>query len=109
MMRSKSFVKIPGATYAISNTGPLISAFQSNSFELITKIFPTVFISTVCMAELEDQGWKDEIQAAFPQLVVIKLIVKEERHALTFTRKISQHPDEARMTDCPLFSSKNGD
>ena len=87
------FAKLPGATYAISNTGPLISAFQSDSFELITKIFPAVFISTVCMAELEDHGWKDEIQAASPELVVMKLIVKEEKRALTFARQISQHPD----------------
>lgn len=31
--------RLPGTTYAISNTGPLISAFQSNSFGLLTQIF----------------------------------------------------------------------
>jgi predicted nucleic acid-binding protein len=105
MMQSKSFAKIPGATYAISNTGPLISAFQSDSFELITKIFPTVFISTVCMAELEDHGWKDEIQAASPQLVVMKLTVKEKKRALIFARQISQHPD----TNDPVIENHLGE
>ncbi len=104
-MDSKSFAKIPGATYAISNTGPLISAFQSDSFKLITKIFPTVFISTICMAELEDHGWKDEIQAASPQLVVMKLTVEEEKRALAFARQISQNPD----TNDPVIENHLGE
>jgi len=105
MMQSKPFAKIPGATYAISNTGPLISAFQSDSFELITKIFPTVFISTVCMDELEEHGWKDEIQAASPQLVVMKLTVEEKERALSFARQISQHPD----TNDPVMENHLGE
>jgi predicted nucleic acid-binding protein len=93
MTEWKLFAKVPGATYAISNTGPLISAFQSDSFELITKIFPTVFISSLCMAELEEHGWKEEIQATSSQLVVMKLTVKEEMRALNFAHQIAQHPD----------------
>lgn len=105
MMESNSFTKIPGATYAISNTGSLISAFQSNSFELITKVFPTVFISTVCMTELEDHGWKDEIQAASLQLIVMKLTANEEMRALIFARQISQHRD----TNDPVIENHLGE
>jgi predicted nucleic acid-binding protein len=105
MIQPKSFTKIPGATYAITNTGPLISAFQSDSFKLITKIFPTVFISTVCMAELEAHGWKDEIRAASPQLFAMELTVQEKERALSFARQISQHPD----TNDPVIENHLGE
>lgn len=87
------FARIPGATYAISNTGPLISAFQSDSFQLLTRIFPTIFISTVCVAELEKHGWKKEIKAIAPRLVIIKLSAREEKRALAIASQISRHPD----------------
>jgi hypothetical protein len=53
-----------GMTYGLSNTGPLISAFQSDSFELLTEIFMAVITSTTCLAELKEHGWEAEIRAA---------------------------------------------
>ena len=93
MEKVKLFTRIPGATYAISNTGPLISSFQSDSFQLLTRIFPSIFISTVCVAELEKHGWEKEIKAAAPRLVIIKLTAREEKRALAIARQVSQHPD----------------
>jgi len=93
MVQTKLFTRIPGSTYAISNTGPLISAFQSDSFQLLTRIFPSIFISTACMAELEKHRWKKEIKAVDTQLVIIKLSAREEKRALAIARQISQHPD----------------
>lgn len=87
------FTRIPGATYAISNTGPLISAFQSDSFQLLTRIFPYIFISKACKAELVKHGWEKEIKAAAPQLIIIKLFHREEKQALAIAGQISQHQD----------------
>jgi hypothetical protein len=44
--------RLLGGTYAISNTGPLISAFQSDRFALLTQIFAKIHVTTVCVAEL---------------------------------------------------------
>lgn len=85
--------RLPGVTYAISNTGPLISTFQSDSFALLTKIFATILVSTACVAELEKHGWEEEMQSASPQLVIVKLTANEEKRSLTFAEQIAQHPD----------------
>jgi len=79
--------------YAISNTGPLISAFQSDSFVLLTKICKKIYITTACVVEFERHGWGNEVKAASPQLVVVKLKASEEKRALVFAKQIAQHPD----------------
>ncbi len=85
--------RLPGATYAISNTGPLISAFQSDSFALLTQIFAEIHISPVCLIELTKHGWEEEVRAASSKLVVVKLAPSEERRALTIAKHIAQHSD----------------
>jgi predicted nucleic acid-binding protein len=85
--------RLPGATYAVSDTGPLISAFQSDSFGLLTQIFDEIHIPKVCLDELERHGWGEEIQAAKPKLVVVKLTSDEERYALELAERIANHPD----------------
>jgi predicted nucleic acid-binding protein len=57
------------------------------------------------MAELEGHGWKDEIQAASPELMVVKLTVKEEKRALVFARQISPHPN----TNDPIIENHLGE
>ncbi len=85
--------RIPGATYAVSNTGPLISAFQSDSFGLLTEMFPAVFVSTACVAELEKHGWERELRAVSSRLLSVKLTVAETRRARAVARQIAQHSD----------------
>jgi predicted nucleic acid-binding protein len=85
--------RLPGATYAISNTGPLISAFQSDSVALLARIFPEIYISPVCLTELTKHGWEEEVRAALSKVVVVELTPTEERHALTIAQHIAQHPD----------------
>lgn len=92
-------------TYAISNTGPLISAFQSNSFVLLTKIFTKIYITTACVAEFEKHGWGKEIRAASPRLVVVKLKPSEEKRAMVFAEQIAQHPD----TNDPVIENHLGE
>jgi predicted nucleic acid-binding protein len=85
--------RLLGGMYAISNTGPLISAFQSDSFALLTQIFAKIHVTTACVAELEKHGWKEEVKAASPELVIVRLKPSEEKRALTFAEQIAQHPD----------------
>lgn len=97
--------RIPGATYALSNTGPLISAFQSDSFTLLTKIFAEVHISAICAAELVRHGWEVELNAAAPQLKVVTLTSHEEKKALAIASLIAQHPD----TNDPIVENHLGE
>jgi predicted nucleic acid-binding protein len=92
-------------TYAVSNTGPLISAFQSDSFALLTQIFPEIHVPTVCVAELTKHGWEEEVKEASLHLVIVKLKRSEEKRALTFAKQIAQHPD----TDDPVVANHLGE
>jgi predicted nucleic acid-binding protein len=85
--------RLPAATFAVSNTGPLISAFQSDSLALLTWIFAEIHVPSACVVELTRHGWDKEVQEASPQLVVVRLTLGEERRALTFARQIAEHPD----------------
>lgn len=76
----------------ISNTGPLISIFQSNSFELLTQIFDEVWISGACRSELIEHGWADAIQAARAKLVIVELTSDEKQSALLIAQQIALHP-----------------
>ena len=87
MAQEQPSARLPGATYAISNTGPLISAFQSASFALLIQIFAEIHVSTVCVAELTKHGWEEEVRAASPKLVTAKLASGEERRALAIANK----------------------
>ena len=79
-------------TYAVCNTGPLISAFQSDSFPLFAQIFTAIQISNVCVGELIRHGWEAEVQAAKPSLVVVSVTLAEEQRAYTIAEQIAQHP-----------------
>ncbi|MGH7454242.1 MAG: hypothetical protein ACRENG_23005 [bacterium] len=92
MAQTKPKARLPGVSYAVSNTGPLISAFQSDSFSLLTKIFAEIHIPTACVAELERHGWAEKMQAASPQLVIVKLTANETKRAMIIAEHISQDP-----------------
>lgn len=79
-------------TLAISNTGPLISVFQSDSFDLLADIFIEVWISTICCSELIDHGWRNAIESAGSKLVVVELADDEKQEALSVAAKIAEHP-----------------
>ncbi len=93
--RSQPIIRLPGSIYAISNTGPLISAFQSDSFSLLTKIFAVIHVPMSCVAELEKHGWGDEVQAASSQLIVVPLTTAEEKRAMTLAERIARHPESS--------------
>jgi len=93
MAQTKHAGRLPGATYAVSNTGPLISAFQSDSFPLLAQIFAAIYVPEACIAELEGHGWEEAVRAAMPKLIPLEMAADEEGYALTFAREIAQHPD----------------
>ncbi|PKO23046.1 MAG: hypothetical protein CVU38_06155 [Chloroflexi bacterium HGW-Chloroflexi-1] len=90
MARTPLIARLPGATYAVSNTGPLISAFQSDSFLLLGKVFAAVYVQTACVIELERHGWGPEIQAASSKLVQVSLTTGEEERAKVFAERIAE-------------------
>ena len=73
--------------------GPLISAFQSGSFALLSQIFAEIHISTACVAELIRHGWEAEIKAATPPLVIVSLSAAEEEQAMAIAEEIAQQPE----------------
>lgn len=90
MAQTKRSPRAPGATYAISNTGPVIFAFQSDSVSLLTGIFAEIHIPETCATELVPHGWQEEIEAAGDQLVILMLTPKEAREARTLARQIAE-------------------
>lgn len=78
---------------AVSNTGPLISAFQSSSYPLLTLLFREIHISTICVAELAKHGWEKEVEAAAPHVVTITLGLAEEEDARNIALQIARHPE----------------
>lgn len=98
MTQDQGIPRPAGVTYAVSNTGPLISTFQSNSFDLLTQIFAEIHTSPVCVAELVDHGWQKAIDAASSNLLIVELTSDEEEYAQQIAKKIAKHPN---VTDLP--------
>lgn len=82
----------PGITYAISDTGPLISIFQSDSFDLVTAILPIIHIPSACETELLQHGWNEAIQSASSQIKIRPLSRSEKAMSWTIARRIASHP-----------------
>ena len=93
MAQTEPTARLPGVTYVVSNTGPLISAFQSDSFSLLTHLFAAIHVPVACVAELERHGWGGKVRAATSRLAPVRLTVNEEKRALAFAQQIAQHPD----------------
>lgn len=91
MISTPSGVRRPGATYAVSNTGPLIAAFQSESFALLTALFAEIHLPPACQAELEAHGYGPQVQAAAPQLVLVPLTPSEIQRAGRIAQQIAHH------------------
>jgi predicted nucleic acid-binding protein len=87
--------RFPGVTYAVCNTGPLLSAFQSDSFALLTRIFAEIHISEGCAVEIIEHGWGEEVQAALPDLIIVELTAEEKQRALAIAQLVAAHPDAA--------------
>ena len=74
---------------AVSNTGPLISACQSQSLPLVVALFQEIHIPTSVMGELKDHDWSAEITAE-SRIVVVKLTPSEHRRAAKVAKQIAE-------------------
>lgn len=105
MTEQRSTHPIRTETRALSNTGPLISVFQSNSFPLLTQLFAQIHISGICAGELIRHGWEAAMQAAGAHLVVVNLTAAEEKKAEKIAAQIAQHP----RTNDPVAANHLGE
>jgi predicted nucleic acid-binding protein len=76
----------------VSNTGPLISAFQSGSFEVIAALLGTIHTTAACRAELIRHGWQSQIDQAGEALAIHELTAVEDEQAMILARRIADHP-----------------
>ena len=74
---------------AISDTGPLISMFQSNSFDLAVTLFGQVHTSDTCVTELAKHGWQDVVDKSNTTLITHKLTDTEAVRANRLAHRIA--------------------
>jgi len=87
--------ELEGCIIAAADTGPLLSAFQSNTTELLRRYFSRIFIVQSQLAEFQKHGAATEIQNLIDQglVVVIKnLTEKENAEAMEVARRIALAP-----------------
>jgi predicted nucleic acid-binding protein len=76
---------------AVSDTGPLISIFQSDSLELVVVLFGQIHISEACKEELVNHGWGDSFAQAGATINSHKLTEAEAAQAGALARRIAAH------------------
>jgi len=79
-------------THAISDTGPLVSIFQSDSLDLVTTLLPVIHIPPACVEELMRHGWSEALQSAHSRIETHFLTEAEKEMAWTIARAIALHP-----------------
>jgi predicted nucleic acid-binding protein len=79
-------------THAICNTGPLISAFQSYSLDLVTTLLPVIHIPSACVDELIRHGWSKSLHSAASRIKTHSLTEAEGEIARTIAQQIAFHP-----------------
>ena len=85
-------IREPGTTHAISDTGPLISIFQSDSLDLVTTLVPMIHIPPACVEELIRHGWGEALHSARSWIETRFLTEVEKETAWTIARTIAFHP-----------------
>lgn len=79
----------------VSNTGPLISAFQSGSVPLLVSVFEEIHVPSGVVAELSDHGWTKEFEAAL-HVVPTPLTAAEQKRVGSIAVRVSeQSKDDA--------------
>ncbi len=76
----------------ISDTGPLISAFQSNSFDILLAVLGPIMITPTCRAELIRHGWAEALQQVGAAILVQSLTTAEADRAGNYAHQIAVHP-----------------
>jgi predicted nucleic acid-binding protein len=75
--------------HVVSNTGPLISAFQSDSFGLVKEMFQIVHLPRACLEELDEHGWMDKVWENREAIRIHDLTSDERAEVLEIAERIS--------------------
>jgi predicted nucleic acid-binding protein len=62
----------------VSDTGPLISAFQSGSFPLLHALLGDVVVPKAVADEIAQHGWSNELAAVGEKIRVVELAPDEQ-------------------------------
>ena len=73
----------------VSDTGPLISAFQSNRFSLLHALLGDIAVPRIVAEELERHGWGEELRCS--AIHVVDLLEKELSEAVELAGQIANH------------------
>lgn len=87
-------VELPEKLIAVSDTGPLISAFQCNRIDLLWRYFVRIHLPPPVMTELEQHGARDEVQQLLAQDLfrVEYLSAQEATQAKQIAKQIASFP-----------------
>jgi predicted nucleic acid-binding protein len=77
---------------AISDTGPLISIFQSNSLEIVSMLVGQIYVTPTCVAELKKHEYSEALADSGSSVIVYNLTDSEERQAFVLAQQIASHP-----------------
>ncbi|MDY6803147.1 MAG: hypothetical protein SXA11_04990 [Cyanobacteriota bacterium] len=82
----------PDKIIAVSNTGPLVSAFQCGRTDLLKRYFSLIYITASELDELDAHGWIDEVDRLIVEgfLVVEDLNDLEKKQAETVAKRIAR-------------------
>lgn len=77
---------------AISNTGPMVSAFQCGRIDLLKRYFSLIYITPSELEELNVHGWIDEVNQLIAEgfVVVEELTDSEKTQAEAVAKRIAQ-------------------
>lgn len=73
----------------MSDTGPLISIFQSESMGLVTSLFGPLQTSARCIEEVKLHGWEDAVHEAGSLIVTLDLTDDERVQAEQVAQRIA--------------------
>lgn len=76
----------------VSDTGPLISIFQSDSLKLVLALFGKVHTSEGCLTEVRNHGWQVPVSQAGSTIVTHQLTAFEAKQARLVAQRIASHP-----------------
>lgn len=80
---------------AVSNTGPLISAFQCGQTDLLKRYFLIIYVTTSELIEFDKHGWGDDIRRLINDglmIVVRQLTEREKEQAEWVAKRIAADP-----------------
>jgi len=77
---------------AVSNTGPLISAFQCTRIDLLKRYFSAIYITSSELTEFDKHGWGEDIRKLIDEgfvVVFVDLTEGEKKQAEQVAKRIA--------------------